>query len=46
MKVELLKDWAKYKKGQVIEITDKTVIKKGLDTKLFKEAKVKKSKKA
>lgn len=42
MEVELLKDWAGFKKSAIIEITDKDVLKKGLEIKLFKELKPKK----
>lgn len=41
MKVELLKDWAGYKKSAIIEIEDKSVIEKGLEIGLFKEHKEK-----
>lgn len=39
MKATLLKDWGKYKKGETVEVKDKAVQKKGLETGLFaKEA--------
>ena len=41
MKVSLLKDWAGYKKSAIIEITDESVLKKGLEIKLFEEVKEK-----
>lgn len=44
MLVELLKDWASYKKGAQLNIVDKTVIDTGLEQGLFKE--VKKAKEA
>lgn len=43
MKVVLLKDWGDYKKGAELEIIDKSVLTKGIETNLFKE--VEKSKK-
>ncbi len=45
MKVELLKDWAGHKKSALIEVTDKDVLKKGFEIKLFKEPKEEKTKK-
>lgn len=39
MLVELLKDWAGHKKTAQLEITDKDVLKKGFEIKLFKEVK-------
>ncbi len=42
MQVELLKDWAGYKKSALIEITDKDVLEKGLEIGLFKMIKDKK----
>jgi hypothetical protein len=42
MTVEILKDWASYKKGALIEIEDKSVIDEGLRIGLFKEVKAKK----
>lgn len=44
MEVKLLKDWASYKKGAQIQITDESVIKKGLEIGLFEEVKEKKAK--
>lgn len=41
MKVELLKDWAGYKKSAIIEIEDKSVLEKGFEIGLFKEHKEK-----
>ena len=41
MKVVLLKDWAGFKKSALIEITDKDVLKKGFEIKLFEEPKEK-----
>lgn len=41
MKVILLKDWAGYKKSALIEINDESVLKKGLEIKLFEELKEK-----
>lgn len=35
MKVKLTKDWADYSKGDTVEVTDKSVIKKGFEIKLF-----------
>ena len=37
MEVVLLKDWAGYKKGDVLTITDPTVIEKGISSKVFRE---------
>lgn len=45
MKVILLKDWAGYKKSALIEINDESVLKKGLEIKLFEELKEKPIKK-
>lgn len=42
MEVKLLKDWASYKKGAQIQITDKDVLDKGFEIGLFEEEKVKK----
>lgn len=42
MNVKLLKDWASHKKGAQIQITDKSVLKKGLEIGLFEEIKSKK----
>lgn len=42
MEVKLLKDWASYKKGALIQITDKDVLDKGFEIGLFEEEKVKK----
>jgi len=42
VEVELLKDWAGFKKSAIIEVTDKDVLKKGFEIKLFKEVKPKK----
>jgi hypothetical protein len=36
MKLEITKDWAGFSKGDFVEITDRTVIKKGFEIKLFK----------
>lgn len=41
MKVILLKDWAGYKKSAIIQIDDESVLKKGLEIKLFEEFKEK-----
>ncbi len=35
MKVKITKDWAGYSKGDTVEVTDKSVIKKGFEIKLF-----------
>ena len=45
MKVILLKDLAGYKKSALIEINDESVLKKGLEIKLFEELKEKPIKK-
>lgn len=37
MEVVLLKDWAGYKKGDVLNIADPTVIEKGISSKVFRE---------
>ena len=37
MEVVLLKYWAGYKKGDVVSITDLTVIEKGILLKVFRE---------
>ena len=42
MEVKLLKDWAGYKKGALIQITDKDVLDKGFEIGLFEKEKVKK----
>jgi len=42
VQVKLLKDWASYKKGAQIQITDESAIKKGLEIGLFEEVKGKK----
>ena len=42
MQVKLLKDWAGYKKSAIIEVTDKDVLNKGFEMKLFEEVKQKK----
>lgn len=42
MEVKLLKDWASYKKGAQIQITDKDVLDKGFEIGLFEKEKVKK----
>jgi hypothetical protein len=42
MNVKLLKDWASYKKGAQIQITDKDVLDKGFEIGLFEKEKVKK----
>jgi hypothetical protein len=39
MKVVLLKDWGDNKKGAELEILDNSVLKKGIETNLFKEIK-------
>jgi hypothetical protein len=39
MKVVLIKDWAGYKKGQEIDISDKSVIEKGLKEGIFEKPK-------
>jgi hypothetical protein len=44
MKVVVQKDWAGYKKSEVIEIDDKDVLEKGLEIGLFVEEKQKKVK--
>ena len=41
MQVKLLRDWAGYKKSALIEINDESVLKKGLEIKLFEELKEK-----
>lgn len=41
MKVKLLKNWGDYKKDDVLEIIDETLLNKGFDTKLFIEIKEK-----
>lgn len=41
MEVKLLKDWAGYKKSAIIEVTDKDVLNKGFEMKLFEEIKPK-----
>jgi hypothetical protein len=45
MQVRLLKDWAGYKKSALIEITDESALKRGLEIALFEEVKEIKSKK-
>ena len=45
MQVKLLRDWAGYKKSALIEINDESVLKKGLEIKLFEELKEKPIKK-
>lgn len=45
MQVRLLKDWAGFKRSALIEITDESALKKGLEIKLFEEAKESKPKK-
>lgn len=35
MKVRLLKDWASHKKGDIVDITDEAVLKKGIELNLF-----------
>lgn len=42
MEVKLLKDWASYKKGAQIQITDKDVLEKGFEIGLFEKEKSKK----
>ena len=42
MEVKLLKDWASYKKGALIQITDKDVLDKGFEIGLFEKEKVEK----
>ncbi len=42
MEVKLLKDWAGYKEGALIQITDKDVLDKGFEIGLFEKEKVKK----
>lgn len=42
MEVKLLKDWASYKKGDQIQITDKDVLEKGFEIGLFEKEKSKK----
>ena len=42
MEVKLLKDWAGYKKSDLIQITDKDVLDKGFEIGLFEKEKVKK----
>jgi hypothetical protein len=37
MKVLLLKDWSKYKKGEVIDLKDLSVAKKGISVGIFSE---------
>jgi len=44
MKVEVLKTWGKYKKGDTLELKDKTVIDKGIKIGLLKEGKETKTK--
>jgi len=39
MKVVLTKDWAGYKKGQEIDLSDKSVIDKGLEQGIFEKPK-------
>ena len=41
MQVKLLRDWAGYKRSALIEINDESVLKKGLEIKLFEELKEK-----
>ena len=41
MQVKLLRDRAGYKKSALIEINDESVLKKGLEIKLFEELKEK-----
>ena len=42
MEVKLLKDWASYKKGALVQITDKDVLDKGFEIGLFEKKKVEK----
>lgn len=42
MQVKLLKDWGRHKKGAPVEITDQTLLKKGVEIGLFEEVKLKK----
>ena len=44
MEVKLLKDWASYKKGALIQITDKDVLDKGFEIGLFEKNEEKKEK--
>ena len=37
MEVVLLKSWAGYKKGDILNIADPTVIEKGISLKVFRE---------
>lgn len=41
MEVTILKDWAGYKKGSKVDVTDKDALEKGFEIGLFEKAKEK-----